>query len=245
MSSIFRCTSYLLTHHHHTQEVFTKRVMLLGAPGVGKGTYASRAAKVLNIPHLAAGDMIRAEIKSQSALGKQMTQYTQAGKLVPDELVNEIIVSQLKVYEHGNQGYLLDGFPRNLSQAQSSDLKLDSVINLTQSEEIIVRKISGRRVCSQCGANYNLEYIKEEGLDMPPILPKVEGVCDSCGAHDSLVQRPDDNREVVLRRLVEYRNETEPLIAYYENRGILKTFKVTGGAEELLPSFLELLHRLH
>jgi adenylate kinase len=227
-------------HHPHTGGRFTKRVMLLGAPGVGKGTYASRAAKVLNIPHVAAGDIIRSEIKSQSPLGKQMSMYTQSGRLVPDELINDLIVSHLRQYEA--LGFLLDGFPRNLTQARSTNLQLDSVINLVQSEDVIIRKISGRRVCSNCGTNYNVEYIKEGELDMPPILPKKEGICDVCGSKDSLIQRPDDNKEVVKRRLLEYKNETEPLVNYYENLGILRIFRVTGGAEELLPKFLELLH---
>jgi adenylate kinase len=138
-------------------------------------------------------------------------------------------------------GYLLDGFPRNLTQAQNCSLHLDSVINLTQSEHIIIKKISGRRVCGGCGFNYNVEHIREGILDMPPILPTVEGICDNCGARNSLVQRSDDCEEVVRKRLQEYQSETEPLINYYDNKGLLKIFRVTGGAEELLPQFMDLL----
>lgn len=216
--------------------------MLLGPPGVGKGTYASGASRVLHVPHLAAGDVIRKEIKEGTPLGIQMQEYTKQGALVPDELVTEMMINAVRGQTH--PGILLDGFPRTLRQAemfQESGVHLDAVINLQQSEDIILTKITNRRLCSECGEVYNLAHIKQDGIDMPPMLPKVDGICDNCGAKDSLVQRDDDKEETVRRRLRIYAEETQPLIEFYRRLGILKDFVVCGGAEELLPSFVKLL----
>ncbi|KAL0481765.1 adenylate kinase [Acrasis kona] len=220
---------------------FKKKVVVMGPPGVGKGTYATGASAILNIPHLAAGDFVREEIKKDSELGRKMHDYTKRGELVPDELVVELVISKLR---ETTGGFLLDGFPRTLKQAellQDSEYKPEIVINLSQKEDIIIRKISGRRICSACGANYNFEHIKDEGLDMPPMKPKVDNVCDSCGSEHSLVQRADDNFQVVKTRLEQYKKQTEPLISFYSDKNIMKSFRVNGGSKELLPSFVDLL----
>lgn len=171
-----------------------------------------------------------------------MQEYTKQGALVPDELVTEMMINAVRGQTH--PGILLDGFPRTLRQAemfQESGVHLDAVINLQQSEDIILTKITNRRMCSECGEVYNLAHIKQDGIDMPPMLPKVDGICDNCGAKDSLVQRDDDKEETVRRRLRIYAEETQPLIEFYRKLGILKDFVVCGGAEELLPSFVKLL----
>jgi len=241
---MFKTTRFLL------QEAtsFKKGVLLVGRPGAGKGTYASRAAEKLGVPHIAAGDIIREEIKNKTPIGLQMQSFTSKGVLVPDELVIDLLIDRISRIcgQNTEMGYLLDGFPRNLVQAQKLDsipgkIRVDMVLNLHQDEDIIITKVSSRRICSNCGEVYNLAHIKRDGLDMPPMLPKVEGVCDSCGAKDSLIQRDDDREEVVKKRLVEYDQVTAPLLKYYQDKGILKTFIVNGGAKQLLPSFLKVL----
>eukprot|EP00817_Percolomonadidae_sp_ATCC50343_P006412 CAMPEP_0117425078 /NCGR_PEP_ID=MMETSP0758-20121206/5393_1 /TAXON_ID=63605 /ORGANISM="Percolomonas cosmopolitus, Strain AE-1 (ATCC 50343)" /LENGTH=164 /DNA_ID=CAMNT_0005209289 /DNA_START=295 /DNA_END=789 /DNA_ORIENTATION=+ len=160
--------------------------------------------------------------------------------------MTRIMVDTLGDLIEHDSGFVLDGYPRTLHQAKELHEKLgdvDQVINLTQRDDIILAKITNRRVCSECGHTYNLAHIKEDGLDMPPLLPKVDGICDECGAKDSLFQRDDDQLDIVKNRLNVYNELTAPLIDYYENKGILDHFKVTGGAKALLPSFLELLHR--
>ncbi|KAG2379375.1 hypothetical protein C9374_007514 [Naegleria lovaniensis] len=229
------------------QSTFKKGVLLVGRPGAGKGTYASRAAEQLNIPHIAAGDIIREEIKNKTKIGLEMQSYTSKGALVPDELVIDLLVNKITQSVAGTgKGFILDGFPRTISQAIKLDslsdkIKLDLVLNLHQDEDIIIAKISNRRVCSNCGQVYNFAHIKRDGLDMPPLVPKVEGICDGCGAKDSLVQRDDDREEVVQKRLVEYDKLTSPLLEFYQKKGLLKTFVVNGGAKALMPSFLKVL----
>ncbi|KAL9648105.1 hypothetical protein ABK040_007470 [Willaertia magna] len=251
LSSIkaYRCFSTNIVSY--SENVYTKGVLLVGRPGAGKGSFCSRVSEILQVPHIAAGDIIREEVKNKTELGKQMNDYMSKGQLVPDELVIDLLVNRiLSITGSSKKGFLLDGFPRTLIQAQKLDqisdkIKLDLVVNLHQDEDIIIKKISSRRVCSNCGMNYNLAHIKSADgkLDMPPLLPKVEGVCDQCGAVDSLVQRPDDKEEVVRKRLVEYDALTLPLLKYYEDKGILKTFIVNDGTKRLLPSFVKLLQQ--
>mmetsp|Transcript_10219 Transcript_10219/g.37969 ORF Transcript_10219/g.37969 Transcript_10219/m.37969 type:complete len:257 (-) Transcript_10219:191-961(-) len=230
------------TLHSLNRRFFHNRVVLLGAPGTGKGSYASRAAKLLKVPHLTTGDLIRHEIAAESDLGREFQEYTLKGLLVPDELVIEMVKSALDKHDK-SQGFILDGFPRTLAQAAALDQYIDlhKVVNLTQREDIIVRKISSRRVCSKCGHTYNFAHIKEEGIDMPPLLPSEEGVCDTCGEIDSLIQRDDDKEDVVKHRLQVYGQETEPLIDYYKKKNLLVDFPVMGGVHELLPHFISLI----
>lgn len=191
------------------------------------------------------GDFIRTEIAQQTELGKQMQAYTSSGSLVPDAIVIELLTRNLKrtLMEHNAKGYLLDGFPRTVAQAQAFQQveQPDLVVNLTQQEDIIITKITNRRVCNVCGANYNLAHIKQGSIDMPPMLPVKEGVCDSCGSQGSIAQREDDRLDVVTKRLAVYKKNTVPLIDFYAKLGVLKTFEVCGGATQLLPSFVQLL----
>lgn len=214
----------------------------MGPPGVGKGTYAQRASKALQLPHIAAGDAVRKEIKENSPLGLQMKQYTDNGKLVPDSLILEIMKKRLSEPDT-KVGFLLDGFPRTIPQAEGLDemMKLHLVINMQQREDILILKISSRRQCSKCGKVYNYADITEGNLRMPPLVPKVEGVCDDCGSKGTIYQRDDDKEEVVRHRLDIYKKETHPLIEYYSKQGIVRDFMVTGGAEALMPSMLELI----
>jgi adenylate kinase len=220
---------------------YGKRLMLLGAPGVGKGTYASRAAEILKIPTISTGDLVRAAIKNGTAIGAELKRYTDKGELVPDDVIIQMVDQTLK---NVKSGYILDGFPRTLYQAEAFDkvVKLDFVVNLEQEESVIITKIASRRCCVKCGKVYNLADIKfEGGIHMPPLLPKVDGICDLDGG--KLIQRDDDKEEVVVHRLKIYEQQSLPLVKYYEKKGMLRHFKVLGGVKELLPSFIELLNK--
>lgn len=212
--------------------------MFLGAPGVGKGTYASRASEILKIPTISTGDLVRQQIKEGN---QELKKYTDKGELVPDDVIIKMLVSSIKDIK---TGYILDGFPRTLYQAETFDsmVKLDFVVNLEQSEDVIIKKIASRRCCPTCGKVYNLADIKfPNGIHMPPLLPKKEGICDVEGS--ALIQRDDDKEEVVKHRLTIYNKTTLPLVEYYKNKGILRSFSVLGGVKELLPSFIELLKK--
>ncbi|ETW01483.1 hypothetical protein H310_06200 [Aphanomyces invadans] len=209
------------------------RMMFLGPPGVGKGTYATRIAPKLNIPTISTGDLVRAEIKRDSALGRQIKEFSATGKLVPDEIILTMVRARLQEPD-AKRGYILDGFPRNASQAVEFDKidTLDLVVNFDLPEWVLLEKISGRRMCSSCGTGFNVANINSGEYVMPPLLPKVDGVCDKCGGAQ-LVQRPDDAVDVVRHRLQVYADETEPLIAYYEAKGVLQNFHVTKGLADL------------
>ncbi|CAK4494846.1 unnamed protein product [Aphanomyces euteiches] len=209
------------------------RMMFLGPPGVGKGTYATRIAPKLNIPTISTGDLVRAEIKRDSALGKQIKEFSSTGKLVPDEIILTMVRARLQEQD-AQRGYILDGFPRNVSQAIGFDKidTLDLVVNFELPEWVLLEKISGRRMCSSCGTGFNVANINQGEYVMPPLLPKVDGVCDKCGG-THLIQRPDDAVDVVRHRLKVYDDETAPLISYYEEKGVLKNFHVTKGLADL------------
>ena len=187
------------------------KIVMLGAPGAGKGTYASRLNASLGIPHISTGDMVRDEIKAQTELGKKIKQYSDRGELVPDEIIIRLLADRIKKADC-KKGYILDGFPRTINQAEALGKisKVDVVVNLNVPDEIIVTRLSNRVTCRKCGAIYNLLTLK----------PKKEGVCDSCGGE--LFQRRDDQPEVIQERLNVYREKTEPLIQYYRKKGVLK-----------------------
>jgi len=198
------------------------RVILLGPPGSGKGTQAKEASARLGVPHVSSGDIFRAEMGAGSPLGERLKSYVNQGQLVPDELTTEIVVARLSQPDC-RQGYLLDGFPRTLAQAESLDRelarrgqRLDAVVCLELQAERIMARMAGRRVCPQCGASYHLVTLK----------PKVDGVCDRCGS--ALVQRDDDKPETVRERLEIYAGKTAPLIDYYQRQGVLR--RVDGDA---------------
>ena len=192
------------------------KIIFLGAPGAGKGTQADVVCARLGIPTISTGAIIREAIKSGTEMGKEASKYTSEGKLVPDEVVIGIIRERLAEPDCAN-GYILDGFPRTVPQAEALDgmgVQLDVVLSLEVADEAIVRRMSGRRVCEGCGTSYHLEY-----------LPSKDGkTCDKCGA--PLGIRRDDAPEVVLSRLAIYHETTEPLKEFYEKKGILKL--VTG-----------------
>lgn len=196
------------------------KLILLGAPGAGKGTQAEKICEKLHIPTISTGNIIRAALKNGTEMGLKAKAYMEAGQLVPDEVVIGIIKDRLKDNDCKN-GFILDGFPRTIPQAQAlvdMGIDIDKVIDIEVPDEKIIARMSGRRVCSKCANSYHMEYKK----------PKVDGVCDACGGE--LVQRKDDAPETVLARLVEYHEMTEPLKGFYEKLGKLK---VVEGQEEV------------
>jgi adenylate kinase len=202
-------------------------IILLGAPGVGKGTVASFLVKELKIPHIATGDILREEAKTNKELRAIMNQ----GKLVPDEVVSEIIEKRLKK-DDCKRGFILDGFPRTINQAkflEERNINFDYVLNLKASEDEIIRRLSGRRICVKCKAIYHIENIK----------PKIAGICDKCGS--KLIQREDDKPESIKQRFREYEKQTAPLIKFYEERGILKEVNANQPVEGVFKSVLEAL----
>ena len=193
-------------------------LILMGAPGAGKGTQSARISEKWQIPAISTGDILRAAIKSGSELGVAAKSYIDAGQLVPDEVVIGLIKERLASPECKN-GFILDGFPRSIPQAEALDamgVHIDVVLSLTVDDSVIVERMGGRRVCG-CGASYHVQ-------DNPP---KVEGVCDKCGAE--LIIRADDNPETVLKRLETYHKQTEPVESYYEAKG--KLIRVAGREE--------------
>lgn len=187
------------------------KLIMLGAPGAGKGTQAEKLSEHLSIPTISTGNIIREALKSGSEMGRQVKQYMDAGQLVPDEVVIGIIRDRLAEDDCQN-GFILDGFPRTIPQAEALErmgVIIDRVIDIEVADEVITRRASGRRVCPTCGAPYHIEYNPS----------KVENVCDKCG--DTLVQRKDDRPETVQERLKVYHDQTEPLKAYYAERGKL------------------------
>lgn len=196
------------------------KLILLGAPGAGKGTQAEKICEKLSIPTISTGNIIREAMKTGTEMGKKAKEYVEAGKLVPDEVVIGIIKERLAENDCAN-GFILDGFPRTIPQAEALDAMnfgIDCVLSIEVPDEKIVTRMSGRRVCITCGASYHTEYKK----------PTKEGICDQCGAE--LVLRKDDAPETVLERLNIYHDQTEPLKGYYEKSGKLKTVE---GQEEV------------
>lgn len=195
-------------------------IILLGAPGAGKGTQAEIICEKLSIPTISTGNIIRAALKNGTEMGLKAKSYMDAGKLVPDEVVIGIIKDRLNEDDCKN-GFILDGFPRTIPQAEALDamgINIDCVLSIEVPDDKIVARMSGRRVCSACGASYHIEYKQ----------PKTEGVCDLCGAALSI--RKDDEPETVLDRLHVYHEQTEPLKSYYGNTGKLRTVE---GQEEV------------
>lgn len=196
------------------------KLILLGAPGAGKGTQAELICKRLSIPAISTGNIIREAMKTGTEMGKKAKSFVDAGNLVPDEVVIGIIKERLAKDDCKN-GFILDGFPRTIPQAEALDkmgIDIDAVLSIEVADEAIVKRMSGRRVCEKCGTSYHIEYKK----------PKTEGICDACGS--SLICRKDDAPETVLDRLNVYHEQTEPLKGYYEKTGKLKTVM---GQEEL------------
>lgn len=201
--------------------------IFLGAPGSGKGTQSQFISEKYNIPQISTGDMLRAARQNQTELGKKAQFYMQAGELVPDEVMIDLIDERL-AKKDCKDGFILDGFPRTLAQANalsrllnSHNNRLDAVFNLDVPEEELVNRISGRRVCKSCGASYHVKFSP----------PKVQNTCDKCG--DSLIQRQDDSEATVRQRLKVYHEKTAPLIGYYQVQNLLRTIDGTGPLSEI------------
>lgn len=196
------------------------KLILLGAPGAGKGTQAEKICEKYNIPAISTGNIIRAALKNGTEMGLKAKSYMEAGQLVPDEVVIGIIKDRLKE-DDCKKGFILDGFPRTIPQAQAlvdMGIDIDKVVDIEVPDEKITARMSGRRVCAKCANSYHMLYKK----------PRVEGVCDACGGE--LIQRKDDAPETVQARLVEYHEMTEPLKGFYENLGKLR---IVEGQEEV------------
>ena len=211
------------------------RIIMLGAPGAGKGTQAKKIAEKYNIPHISTGDIFRANIKNGTELGVKAKSYMDQGLLVPDELVVDLVADRIQ-QDDAKAGYVLDGFPRTIPQAESLDAalakmgkKIDYAIDVEVPDENIINRMSGRRACVKCGATYHLQYAK----------PKAEGVCDVCG--EQLILRDDDKPETVQKRLGVYHQQTQPLIDYYKNQNALKEVDGTKDMEDVFADIVTIL----
>ena len=211
------------------------KVIMLGAPGAGKGTQAKMIAEKYSIPHISTGDIFRANIKNGTDLGKEAKTYIDAGKLVPDELTVKILLDRVKE-DDCKDGYVLDGFPRTIPQAEVLENALkelndsvDFAINVDVPDENIVRRMGGRRACLSCGATYHIEHVP----------PKKEGICDKCGSE--LILRDDDKPDTVLNRLKVYHEQTQPLIDFYEKKGILKNVDGTVDMKDVFKAITDIL----
>ena len=211
------------------------KIIMLGAPGAGKGTQAKMIAEKYQVPHVSTGDIFRANIKNGTELGMEAKKYMDQGLLVPDELTVKILLDRVAQEDCAN-GYVLDGFPRTIPQAEVLDNALsklneaiDYAINVDVPDENIIRRMSGRRACLSCGATYHMEHVP----------PKKEGVCDKC--NQELVLRDDDKPETVQNRLKVYHDQTQPLIDFYSNKGILKTVDGTVDMKDVFAAIVAIL----
>ena len=216
-------------------EMMPVKIVLLGPPGAGKGTQAKSISNRYSIPHISTGDIFRKNISEETPLGIQAKQYIDNGQLVPDEVTINMVKDRL-TWEDCKNGYLLDGFPRTIPQAEALDKalaelgqKMDYAIDVDVPDENIVNRMSGRRACLKCGATYHIVYA----------APKTENVCDTCG--ETLVLRDDDKPETVSKRLKVYHEQTQPLIDYYTKQGVLKTVDGTCALDEVFKAIVEIL----
>jgi len=220
------------------------KLVLLGPPGSGKGTQSKRLEEAYNIVQLSTGEMLRAEVESGSALGKQAEKLMNSGALVPDELIIGMISARIDQPDCRN-GFILDGFPRTTIQAEALDkmfsekeieldhvieMKLDHVIELRVDDEAMVERITGRYTCTKCGAGYHDKFQR----------PAIEGVCDECGGRE-FSRRADDNAETVRSRLAAYHEKTEPIISYYGDKGVLKSVDGMAGIDEVTKQLKEII----
>ena len=211
------------------------RLLIMGAPGAGKGTQATLIKDEYKIPHISTGDMFRQEIASKSELGLLAKSFIDGGNFVPDEITINIVKNRL-AKDDCKKGFLLDGFPRTIDQAVALDnildelhVKLDAVINITVDDKILIKRITGRRVCPNCGASFHVEASK----------PKVDGVCDFC--NHALIQREDDKEETLKTRLENYYKKTEPVLSYYEKKGLVKDIYGIGNIDDIFKSITNAL----
>ena len=215
------------------------KIIMLGAPGAGKGTMASRLHEKLNIPHISTGDIFRENIKNGTELGRKAKTYMDQGQLVPDELTCDLVADRIEKSDC-KDGFILDGFPRTIPQAEMLDRvlkekneKIDDVINIEITDDVIVKRMDGRRSCPNCKKIYQ--------LNVESLRPKKDGICDDCGTE--LVQREDDKPETVLKRLKVYHEQTEPLIDYYKKQNILHSVSGEDLINVELEEILEILRK--
>ena len=213
------------------------RIVLLGAPGAGKGTQCKRIVAKYDLLHLSSGDILRQERAADTELGRKAQGYMDSGALVPDQIIVEMMAGAIK--QASDAGFILDGFPRTVNQAAelakslaSANQQMDAIINLQIDEQVIVQRMTGRRTCPQCGAVYHIENLK----------PKTEGICDNDGTE--LVQRSDDTEEVLANRLETYHQQTEPLVDYYKNNGTVYNFEADRNPEDVRALIFEKMDAL-
>lgn len=213
-------------------------IFIMGAPGSGKGTFSSRIKEKYNLNHISTGDIFRSNIKNETELGLQAKAYTEKGLLVPDEITNNMVKDYLSQLTDKKNGYLLDGYPRTLDQAKAfeeltkgTDLAVDVILAMDVDFDELTRRITGRRTCKDCSAIYNI-YTH---------APKKEGVCDECGGE--LTQRKDDNEESLKTRLGEYANSTEPVIAYFEEKGMVSHIDANKTVDEIWEEIQAVLNK--
>jgi adenylate kinase len=211
------------------------KLVLLGAPGAGKGTQAKKLIEKYSIPQISTGDLLRAAVAAETELGKKAKSYMDKGELVPDSVVLGMVEERLKQNDC-QQGYILDGFPRNRAQAEALDemlksvgMELDAALSIDVPLEDLMKRLTGRRTCKNCGQMYNVYFS----------APKKEGICDKCGGE--LYQRDDDKEETIRKRLEVYNEQTAPLIDYYRDKGILKSVNGTGSIDDIFANILSVL----
>lgn len=211
------------------------KIVMLGAPGAGKGTQAKKIADLCKVPHISTGDIFRANIKQGTELGKKAKTYMDAGELVPDELVCDLVVDRIQ-QDDCTEGFILDGFPRTIPQAEALtnalnaiEQKMEYALNIDVPDENIIHRMAGRRACVGCGATYHVEFNP----------PKVQDVCDVCG--EALILRDDDKPETVMNRLNVYHEQTKPLIDYYEKQGIVHTIDGTQTMDQVFSDIRKIL----
>jgi adenylate kinase len=214
------------------------RIILLGEPGAGKGTYSAELVKKYSIPQISTGDMLRSAVKAGTELGIKAQEFMKRGELVPDSVVIGLIRERIKK-EDAQNGFILDGFPRTVPQAESLEgmlkemkIKLDCVLKIEVSRGVLIRRLTGRRVCPSCGSTFNIETMK----------PLREGICDKCGK--KLIQRADDKPDTIENRLTVYQKDTEPLISYYEKKALLKRVSCEDIFELSFPRIVEMLEKV-
>jgi adenylate kinase len=214
------------------------RIILLGEPGAGKGTYSAELVKKYSIPQISTGDMLRSAVKAGTELGIKAQEFMKRGELVPDSVVIGLIRERIKK-EDAQNGFILDGFPRTVPQAESLEgmlkemkIKLDCVLKIEVSRGVLIRRLTGRRVCPSCGSTFNIETMK----------PLREGICDKCGKE--LIQRADDKPDTIENRLTVYQKDTEPLISYYEKKALLKRVSCEDIFELSFPRIVEMLEKV-
>ncbi|PIA38727.1 hypothetical protein AQUCO_02700141v1 [Aquilegia coerulea] len=257
-SSIFRTSFSSETDPTHTTPSYENKPLLprrdlkdrnvqwifLGSPGVGKGTYASRLSKLLDVPHIATGDLVREELSSSGPLSQQLKEIVNQGKLVSDEIIISLLSKRLEAGDaKGESGFILDGFPRTIKQAEILEgvTDIDLVVNLKLREDVLVEKCLGRRVCSECNKNFNVACINIEakngipGVYMAPLLPPA-------GCASKLITRSDDTEEVIKERLRIYNDMCHPVEEFYSSRGKMLEFDLPGGIPESWPKLLHALN---